>query len=503
MQRVRLFLVLPLLFLLTLVVVYSWFGGKSGAAVAEQLSAPVAAAPVAAAPIAIELNDPEPFCRFGVNAIGNLNQLNLTPLRVGWYLNYRVQTNPDRPNGIDYMPILPLRNYPNVGTSDSQILAAVAANPGMEWFLGNEPDRPGLNLQDNLPPAAYAEAYHYYYHLIKNADPTARIVAGNIVQPTPVRLQYLDAILTHYYQQYGELMPVDIWGFHNFILNEVSCSWDPGNCWGAETPTGMNIPFGEILEIGDNDRFDLFEERIYRFRHWLANRGYRGTPVYLSEYGVLMPADYGFPPSRVNAFMNKSFDLILTAQDSYLGDPYDDYRLIQRLSWYSDVDTEFNGQLFDEVTNALTPIGLNFAAYTAAVTNKVDLYPARIWADAPLSAGEPVTVTAHVRIANSGNLQRPTDPIEVAFYSGHPDFGGTLLGIELVDPGLPGCGETAVASFTWPNRSPGTHHLYVKVDPNNLIGEINKNNNLAYYPILVPTERIFMPIVRHSHPLWP
>jgi hypothetical protein len=482
-------LFLTSLFLLTIGFLFIGRGMAVNTAVAE--SEPI--------PTALNQNDPEPLCRLGVNAMGNLNELDLKPLRVGWYLNYQAQTNPVRPNGIDYMPIISLRNYPTGNISDSQVLAAVAANPGAEWFIGNEPDRPGPNLQDNLPPTLYAEAYHHYYHLIKNADPTARIVAGNIVQPTPIRLQYLDAVLVHYYNQFGAPMPVDIWGFHNFILNEVSCDWDPANCWGAETPTGMNIPFGEILGIDDNDRFDLFEERIYRFRTWLASRGYRGIPIYLSEYGVLMWAEYGFPPSRVNQFMNQSFDLILNAKDSYLGDPNDDYRLVQRLSWYSDIDTEFNGYLFYRTTSQRTPIGDNYAAYAATIPDEVDLYPARVLSFSPLYAGDPVTVTVQARIANSGNLQRPTIPFAVALYLGHPDSGGLLLETQMVNAGLAGCGETAVVAFTWPDQLPGVYEVYIKVDPDNLINEIDKSNNLYRHTILVPTDQQFLPIIR-SHP---
>jgi hypothetical protein len=260
----------------------------------------------------------------------------------------------------------------------------------------------------------------------------------------------------------------------------------------------MNIPFGEILDIDDNDRFDLFEERIYRFRTWLAHRGYRGIPLYLSEYGVLMWAEYGFPPSRVNQFMNQSFDLILNAKDNQLGDPNDDYRLVQRLSWYSDVDTEFNGSLFYRETGQRTPIGDNYAAYAATIPDKIDLYPARVVSSAPLYAGSPVTVTIQARIANSGNLQRPTIPFAVALYLGHPDSGGALLETQMVDPGLPGCGETAVVAFTWPDQLAGAYEVYIKVDPDNLISEVDKSNNLYQYTVLVPSEQIFLPIVRQS-----
>lgn len=52
-------------------------------------------------------------------------------------------------------------------------------------------------------------------------------------------------------------MPVDGWSIHNFILNEVSCDYDPGNCWGAGIPPGINADVGEVLDVQDNDNMDL------------------------------------------------------------------------------------------------------------------------------------------------------------------------------------------------------------------------------------------------------
>jgi hypothetical protein len=482
-------LLLPLLLVPLLAGLVRWQVGPASTVAGEQ--------PL---PLVSESGSADALCRFGVNAIGNLNQLDLASLRVGWYINYQAQVNPVRPNGIEYMPVIVLRNYPNTPLSDSQILAAVAANPGIEWFIGNEPDRPGINLQDNLPPNKYAEAYHHYYHLIKGADPTARIVAGNIVQPTPVRLLYLDAVLSHYYQQFGKPMPVDVWGFHNFILNEVSCDVDPVNCWGAETPTGMGIAYGEVLSIDDNDRFDLFTERIYRFRQWLADRGYQGVPVYLSEYGILMPADFGFPPSRVNTFMNQSFNLILAAKDSQLGDPRDDYRLVQRLSWYSDVDLEFNGNLFNPATGQRTSMGDNYAAYAATIQNEVDFYPTYLTATpATFSQGEPVTVILRAQVANSGNLAQAVDA-NVQFYQGIPPHGTPIGAPQPIS--LVGCGRVQTVSVTWPNVPAGPHNIYVHVTAAPGVNETDLTNNTLAGQALVGTKHLFLPSV-HRAPMLP
>ena len=116
----------------------------------------------------------------------------------------------------------------------------------------------------------------------------------------------------------------------NFILNEVSCEYDPNNCWGAEVPPGLSDNFGEIVSIEDNDNIDLFKERIVRFRQWMKDKGYQDKPLYLSEYVILMPQWLGFNVNRVNQFMTATFAYLDTAVDPTLGNPNDGNRLVQR-----------------------------------------------------------------------------------------------------------------------------------------------------------------------------
>ena len=267
-----------------------------------------------------------------------------------------VRTGPiSATSSIDPKAVYSYTTYP----SGSDLIAAINANPGADRFVGNEPDR--RKFQDDMPPALYAIAYHEVYWKIKNIDPTAKIFAGSIVQPTPLRLKYLDLILKNYLEKYGMSMPVDGWSIHNFILNEASCDFyktpeglpDTTVCWGAEIPPDLTEIDGLRLSVDDNDSMALFKEQIVRFRRWMADRGYSNTPLYLSEYGVLMPPEFGFPPSRVNTFMTTTFDYLLNTVDPAIGYPADNHRLVQRLSWYSTTDTSFNGYLFEKVSISL------------------------------------------------------------------------------------------------------------------------------------------------------
>jgi hypothetical protein len=210
---------------------------------------------------------------------------------------------------------------------DPSTLAAIArANPGSLWLIGNEPD---VKWQDNVEPAVYARLYHEAYAAIKAADPSAVVAAGGVSQPTPLRLRYLDAVLAAYREQFGAAMPADAWHVHNFILREERDSW------GVDIPPGLPEDRGMLYEIDDCDNLEIFRRQVRDFRRWMAAHGFQDRPLIVSEYGIPMPEDYGFPPERVIRFLRGTFEFFLTATDPSLGYPADDYRLVQRWCWYS------------------------------------------------------------------------------------------------------------------------------------------------------------------------
>ena len=87
--------------------------------------------------------------------------------------------------------------------------------------------------------------------------------------------------------------------------------------------------------------------QVRQMRTWMADHGYRDTPLWVTEYGILMPADYGFSPARVAAFLVATFDDFRTACDPALGLPTDGNRLVQRWLWFSAYAADFpTGNLF-------------------------------------------------------------------------------------------------------------------------------------------------------------
>ena len=299
---------------------------------------------------------PEGRDRFGVGVpVGPITDYATDRIGIGWYLNWRVEPDPPQPGGIDFWQMVRVSEEGYRPNADD-IRAAAESNPGSIWVIGNEPD---VVWQDNVEPERYAEIYHELYLLLKESDPSCSIAIGGVSQPTPLRLEYLDRVLSAYEEQFGEPIKVDIWNIHGFILREEAGSW------GVGIPPGFNDEAGILYEIQDHDDLRAFQDHVLAFRRWMAERGQRDRPLVVSEYGIVMPWDYGFETERVQEFMVATFDYFLTAADPEVGYPEDENRLVQWWAWYSLADTVYpTGNLFDPSTRAPTPLGEAFATYS-------------------------------------------------------------------------------------------------------------------------------------------
>ncbi len=315
---------------------------------------------------------PLPTDRFGVAVVqdyGRITDYDVASLHIAWYSDVSAGLNPLRPAGIEYAQLIWVSEG-RFSPPLQELGPMVDANPSSLWLIGNEPETLG---QGNSTPEQYAEVYHQLYAFIKERDPSAQVAIGGVVQPTPLRLKWLDRVLDHYQVTYGQRMPVDVWNTHNLILQELRGGW------GCGIPRGLMEDRGRLYTINDSDNLDYFVQHIVDLRTWMRARGERDKPLIITEYGVLMPEQYGFTAQRVNAYMNATFDYLLTARDDQLGYPADENRLVQRWLWYSLNDrpydfatqTGFNGALFDyrypSYPGVITDIGVNFREYTNAL----------------------------------------------------------------------------------------------------------------------------------------
>ncbi len=277
-------------------------------------------------------------------------------LGMGWYLDWHINPAPIDVDGLEYAQLYAMRGG-NIPLRRDQIAQVLAANPGALWLAGNEPD---VIWQDNKTPEEYAQLYHQFYTFVKTLDPSAQVAIAGVSQVTPLRLQYLEEVMAAYERLYGQRLPVDVWNVHAFILREERDSW------GVSIPPGFDVDQGMLWEIEEHDDLDLFRQQIVDFRRWMDKQGERNKPLIISEFGILMPSEYGFPPQRVAEFMTETFDYLLTASDPNIGYPADDNRLVQRLTWYSLSDTVYpTSNLVDPKTGELTLLGQTFAEYAA------------------------------------------------------------------------------------------------------------------------------------------
>jgi hypothetical protein len=457
-----------------------------------------------------------PNCRFGVG--GDVRGFSVAQLNVGWSMEWSAQLNPPRPNGADYFQVVTIR--PAMGgyvftPPTSTLHAILDQNPGATWLVSNEPDSP---WQDNLRPETYAAAYHQLYYLIKQRDPSALVAAGNIVQPTPLRMQYLDRVLNSYRQTFKESLPADIWSVHSYILREIDPSDPeampngPYEVWGAYIPPGITATRGMLYSYSQMFDVAIFKQRLIDFRQWMRDRGYGDKPLYITEYGTLFP----YPPyatdyyadengvlmteARTAAFMTKTFATLQQLTHAQTGYAADANRLVQRWLWYSVSDESFGGLLFDPTTRVRRPLGNVFAAYTHALPPEVDLLAVQLTADplGAINAAKPQTATLRAQVSNVGNIS-VTRRFTVEFYAGYP-LSGTLIAARSVTIPLAGCGAAVNLSATWPALITGVHPAYVRVVGAPGLSETDLANNVRAAQILVAPPRVYLPLVRRVFP---
>jgi hypothetical protein len=362
----------------------------------------------------------------------------VAPLQAGWYYDWNIGPNPAHPARLAYAHLLrvPIKDMAAVRIAVAQ---ATQADPGALWLIGNEPD---VATMDNVLPVVYAESYHRLYHLIKAYDPTAIVAAGGIVQPSVLRLCYLNLVLHSYLQRYGEPLPADAWHVHNYVLNEQRGGL-PG------IPTGLYARYGTMPGLNKHDSLAIFGAQVIAMREWMAQNGYQGLPLVISEYGILYPQQFGYDYYRVRNFLNAAFDYLLAASDPTLGYEPDDGQLVQMWNWYSLDDTNYAnsgltwGALFDPNSRRRLPMGDAWVSYVtqkglAAPFSRADI--ASLWlapsagtglgalgsASQSVFYGEAAPVTVRASVVNRGTAAM-SDTLEVAIYGGEAGGDQALL----------------------------------------------------------------------------
>jgi len=347
-----------------------------------------------------------------------------------------------------------------------------------------------------LTPAQYARFYHDVYTFLKQRDPTSRIAIAGIVQPTPIRLRYLDMVLAAYQQSYGTTMPVEYWDVHNFILPE-NCDWGAGIPPGLEAYTNEGIACPVTLD--DHGSLTIFKQQLRAFRQWMTARGYQNRPLIVSEYGILLSKYHGYDYARVRNFMLGTFDFMLTTTDAATGYPQDGNLLVQEFAWFSLNYYEFNlqtyvglnGNLFDHDSRQIMPLGVDYETYVKSVTKTaIDLTLNAVHATpTQVNVNTPVLLTA--TFANQGDAS--AQQVAVRFWNGNPFGTGTLLGVAPIIPVVAAQCAPTEATFAWTPTQAGVYTIFAEVQANNSALDRDSTNNYGYVTLTVSDVLTTMP----------
>lgn len=455
--------------------------------------------PTASVPVLAE-GVPPPFpgvCsqadRFGVWAAErSADSYPISQIGAGWYSWWETLEQPPHPAGLRFAQLVRISHdgpLPDAECSRcptwEQVARIAASNPGSLWLIGNEPDR-----QDWTPAGRYAEIYHNFYFFLKAQDPSCLVAPGGVVQPTPIRLQYLDMILAAYQERYGQSMPVDVWNVHNYVLREGTTGW------GCGIPPGTDPALAKNYSIQDHDNMVYWTRHLVEMRQWMADRGYQDRPLIISEFGILMPEMYGYDYPRVKAFMIATFDWLTAASDDETGYPLDGNRLVQQWAWYSLDDKDYEGwtswnHLFDPDTRAITALGLDFGAYTSPLTvpyvGSIDLHPGPMSFSLPQTGPTGLlTTTVTVSIANEGAAGAQDVVVRLERDGAAAE--------QVTIPIVPAGGSETV-SAVWSDLNPGWHQGGVAVDPDGLIVECDRSNNGWRGSLLIGVGRAYLPLI--------
>ncbi len=458
-----------------------------------------------------------PNCRLGVGASANsLTTYNYTPTRVGWYLDWNVYGSPppsieyyrsvktkQDKSGSTYLPSYHIT--PTLDFAPGGLGPILQAYPGQVWIIGHEPDRP--YSQDDVMPDMYAQIYHDAYQFIKSVDPTARVANGAIVEPTPLRLQYLDLVLQAYQTKYGMKMPVDVWNTHSYIIPENR--FGPG----ADIPPGITATSGMQYTPLDHLDISVYDGQIQALRSWMKSRGYQDVPLISTEYGALYPLwylqNFGLTQADIDNFIGNVINHMNTQRDLSIGYPADDYRLIQRVALYSlDDDSVFPSDPPDPTyfrwgsflfrssppyTRTATGDGFVLTAQSLAPTvDWLVSQPRIVSGSLIVSPTQTVSPTVRVTLSNAGNTL--ASAYAVITFTDVTTDPNALIQITSIPP-LNGCGAAQDTDVVWPDLAQGIHSLRIEVGSSDGDTDLNLTNNVLTMTVAVGTNGVYLPLI--------
>lgn len=298
-----------------------------------------------------------PRLRFGTSFAGvtknpdgsqtsrSVDEMQWRELGVSWYLDWDYRGGPRE--GLEYLGLIGAYGEQYSEARCDRLKEEIRKNPQkfpdrMIWAIGNE-----IFYQpqsDPFTPATYPAHYKAFYDCLKSINPTFRVSPGAIVGTKEYFKQFgkyneelYREMLTNYQNQFGTNMPIDIFVSHAYLMNYDNEA-DPNN----------------------------FKEEVRRQRQIMKDYGWQDKELWIAEFGVLRPGSG--EQVTLSRFMDGTIRYLMTDEqkDLSLGNPQDDFRLVQRFAWFilnedkGGVWYYAHSALAETNTGQLTPLGLKY-----------------------------------------------------------------------------------------------------------------------------------------------
>ena len=248
-----------------------------------------------------------------------------------------------------------------------------------------------------------------------------------------------------------------------------------------------------ITNVADHDNLDMIVQQIRDFRQWMADHGQRNKPLIDTEFGILVAEDLGFDYPRVRTFMLGSFNRFLNdLVDPNLGYPARWQSSVTGMVLVGDCPSISSraainhSGLYDDLTYAIKPLGIDFANFVAPLKQNyrdMEAYSLALTPYWPLFAGDPSVVNVKTVVRNLGNVS--TGPFQVAAKLGN----GTLITNWTV-PDLAKRfepGHRQELSYNWQTMVTGNRTVQIIVDePDQIVEPCANSNNTRSAQLVVP-----------------
>jgi hypothetical protein len=140
-----------------------------------------------------------------------------------------------------------------------------------------------------------------------------------------------------------------------------------------------------------------------------------------------------------------------------------------------------SGETIDSLSDAHTTFAYNYSQFEAYPVDLSLLESDIVFTPETPTDGETVNIAATIH--NTGTDDVVSSVVVVQFFDGDPNAGGDQIGCDQTVSSILS-GDVGSAQIYW-TAIPGTHDIFVRVDPYNTIQEANENNNQAHKPITI------------------